>query len=47
VAKQKFNNSQNKISEKLSAYDYAGYRISDRSKDTDTKTQLCQNLNDL
>lgn len=46
VAKQKFNNSDNKIAEKLSGYDYAGYRISDRSKDTDTKMQLCQNLND-
>jgi hypothetical protein len=45
VAKQNFN-SDNKIAEKLSGCDYAGYRISDRSKDTDTKTQLCQNLND-
>jgi len=43
---QKFNNSENKIAEKLSEYDYAGYRTSDRSKDTDTKIKLYQNLND-
>jgi hypothetical protein len=39
MAMQKFN-SENKTAEKLSEYDYAGYRTSDHSKDTDTKTQL-------
>jgi hypothetical protein len=46
VAKQKFNNSENKTFEKLSGYDDAGYCISDRGKQTGTKTHLRQNLND-